>query len=515
MARPERLESQSSTRAAAGALSVGLHFGLLLLILFAGGPRDGTLDGEASLGELVMLDARIAERRPDIEWPAMPDALSLPEPPEPRVAIDPAEPLAPPLSEPHGDPEDVEQLPAMPVVEEAPAEVLEHDELNPTLATVRMNEARAAELRQRLERLAEELATQPGATASWEQDGTHYEVAFITEPAPADTALDRVIATVVADEQGRRMHTLLTLKRLPFSGFAKVVDRWDPMVQLHDDEVVGRTHINSRFNLLHDSQATPRLLGKVSTAASGFNLQSTGRSRGSEVFRRGVETGAGRIVLPEQAHAFARAEQESGAKVHRLAGHARIRFHADGRYSWQERQSLSAMEDQATPGQPVYFVGAPGATVFLQGTVAGMYLVYSPRRIVIEGNLTYARDPRLIADSADYLGLVSDRDIEVASPRVTGPGDLRVDAALYAKRRFVVTDIDHSRTATLRIFGSLAAGSLTASEPRYATRIEYDPRFEQMRPPGFPSTNRFAAEDWDGVWTEEAVSLESLAQGTD
>jgi hypothetical protein len=400
-------------------------------------------------------------------------------------------------------------------VDESPAEVLEQNDESEALATIRMPEPRVSELLQQLERLAERLAAQPRASASWERDGTRYEVEFVREAAPTDTALDRVVADVVADEQGRRMRTRLTLKRLPFSGFAKVIDRWDPMVQLHDDEVVGRTHINSRFNLLHDSQATPRLLGKVSTAASGFNLQSTSGRRGSEVFRRGVETGAGRIVLTEQAHAFAWAEQESGSRVHRLAGDTRIRFHADGRYSWHQRDSNAVLEDQAAQGQPVYFIAAPGAAVSVQGVVAGMFLVYSPRRIVIEGSLAYAQDPRVDADSNDYLGLVCDRDIEVAPPRVTGPGDLQIDAALYAKRRFVVTDIDHWRSATLRIYGSLAAGSLTASEPRYATRIEYDPRFERKRPPGFPSTKRFAADDWAGEWTEEPVPLESLAQGTD
>jgi hypothetical protein len=512
--RAERLEPQSSTRAAAGALSVGLHFGLLLLILFAGGPDDGTHEGEASLGQLVMLDARIAERRADIEWPTPEVAPPLPEPGEPQVTAERLQPVPPAPREPDSDLAEVELVPAMALMNEAPAEVLEHEPTE-SLASSRMPESRAAELLQRLERLAEGLAAQPRATASWEQDGTRYEVEFVHEPAPSDTALDHVVAAVIADEQGRRMHTQLTLKRLPFSGFAKVVDRWDPMVQLHDDEIVGRTHINSRFNLLHDSQATPRLLGKVSTAASGFNLQSTGRRRGSEVFRRGVETGAGRIVLAEQADAYARVEQEPGCRVHRLAGDTRIRFQADGRYSWHERDSDTVVEDQAAPAQPVYFIGAPGATVFVQGIVAGMFLVYSPRRIVIEGTLAYARDPRLVADSGDYLGLVSDRDIEIASPRVTGPGDLRVDAALYAKRRFVVTDIDHSRTATLRIYGSLAAGSLTASEPRYATRIEYDPRFERRRPPGFPSTNRFAADGWDGEWTEESIPVESLAQGSD
>ena len=68
-------------------------------------------------------------------------------------------------------------------------------------------------------------------------------------------------------------------------------------------------------------------------------------------------------------------------------------------------------------------------------------------------------------------------------------------------RRFIVTNIDHARPATLRIYGSLAAGTLTATEPRYATKIEYDDRFERVRPPGFPSTNRYEAAAWDGQWT--------------
>ncbi len=63
-------------------------------------------------------------------------------------------------------------------------------------------------------------------------------------------------------------------------------------------------------------------------------------------------------------------------------------------------------------------------------------------------------------------------------------------------------DIDYSRAATLRIYGSVAAGSLSASEPRYATEIEYDQRFERRRPPGFPFTSRYEAAQWDGQWVE-------------
>src|SRR6202008_156570 len=122
--------------------------------------------------------------------------------------------------------------------------------------------------------------------------------------------------------------------------------------------------------------------------------------------------------------------------------------------------------------------------------------------IVIEGSLTYASDPRENPDSGDFVGLVSNKYVEVAPPGVTGRGDLEIDAAIYAGARFVVPRINHPGRATLRIYGSLAAGSLTATEPRYATRIEYDSRFERRRPPGYPSTNRYEAVEWQGNWTE-------------
>ena len=134
--------------------------------------------------------------------------------------------------------------------------------------------------------------------------------------------------------------------------------------------------------------------------------------------------------------------------------------------------------------------------------MSGRVLVYSPHKIVIEGSLTYARDPREHPDSGDYVGLVSNKYVEVASPRVTGPGDIEIDAAIFAGKRFVVLNFDYPRGAILRIFGSLSAGSLSATEPRYATKVEYDRRFERQRPPGFPSTDRYEAADWNGQWVE-------------
>lgn len=364
---------------------------------------------------------------------------------------------------------------------------------------------------QHVERVARELVQTSRTRVTWEQDGKQYDADLVLEPARDGVEPDRVIAQISAKDQGRQLRTRLMLKRLPLTYFAQFIDRWDPNVELHDDEIIGRMHINSSFKLLHDSQAMPTFLGKVSTAAGGFNLRSLGRRRVSDVFREGIETHVGRIALSEQMHLLEQAQRDTGSRLHELADDTGITFFADGRYSLHDRKSGASLSVDRPAGKSVYFIAGRGATVYVQGVVAGRFLVYSPQKIVVEGNIVYARDPRTDLDSDDYLGLVCDRDIEVAPPRVTGPGDLHIQAALFAKRRIVVADYEHSRSATLKIFGSLAAGSLTASEPRYATKVEYDPRFEQLRPPGFPSTNRFAAEDWDQTWTVVSDRSESGA----
>jgi hypothetical protein len=101
---------------------------------------------------------------------------------------------------------------------------------------------------------------------------------------------------------------------------------------------------------------------------------------------------------------------------------------------------------------------------------------------------------RRAADSRDYLGIVSDGYLHVAPGCITGPGDLAIHAAIFARRGFVVTGLEYPRPATLCLYGSLTAGTLSATEPRDATKLEYDARFDARRPPGFPATNRFVLE---------------------
>jgi hypothetical protein len=194
-------------------------------------------------------------------------------------------------------------------------------------------------------------------------------------------------------------------------------------------------------------------------------------------------------------------QAERDVEVRSFAHDTRLVFHDDGSYSWSAARDAGVTERAQIPVRPLQITAAKGASLLVQGVVRGRVLVYSPEGIVITGSLTYARDPHAGNDSGDFLGLVSDRDVTVAPQSVTGHGNLRIEAAIFARERFVIRDQLARDAAVLTIFGSLSAGSISASEPRFATRLEYDRRFEQLRPPGFPMANSYEVENWDGQWS--------------
>ncbi len=496
MALTSRIDAEVQRKACGVALSAAVHLALLAVIMM-GGSHYGIDAGDAPTSQLVLMEAPDADERDGAELPPL-EAVAPNELSEDQVDEALAQ-LAPPPSEALAD-EAAEPTPVAQLHPEPSGAIT--IAVNEIPAAVTMAPAERAALAQQLERLAAQLLKSSRAEVTWEQDGKQYSAVLVRQRANEGTALERVTAQVSASDHGRQLTTLINLNRLAFSQFTQMVDRWDPMVQVHDDEIVGRFHTNSRFNLLYDSRTAPKFLGKVTTTARSFNSESSGRRRDSDIFRGGIETGASNIDLPESLQPFDWAPREEGARVHELASDTHIRFFGDGSYTWRTEDSAQPKYLNDPSERPIYFLAAKETTLYVQGVVAGKVLVYSPQRIVIEGSLTYAHDPREVRNAPDFLGLVSDRYVEVAPPGTTGGGDLEIDAAIFAGRRFTVTSIDHPRSATLRIYGSLAAGTLSATEPRYATKIHYDDRFERQRPPGFPSTNRYEVADWDGQWIE-------------
>jgi hypothetical protein len=140
-------------------------------------------------------------------------------------------------------------------------------------ATVTLSEAHTLTLIDELTRVAESLPMSGSRRVTWQQDGASYSAALILKRAQDGMNMDRVLAQISAENQGRTLVTTLKFKRLGFSSFAQGVDRWDPDVQMRDDEIDERVPINSRFNVMYDRDTRPKLLDMVTTAACGFGVQ--------------------------------------------------------------------------------------------------------------------------------------------------------------------------------------------------------------------------------------------------
>ncbi len=189
--------------------------------------------------------------------------------------------------------------------------------------------------------------------------------------------------------------------------------------------------------------------------------------------------------------------------MHKFDEDTRITFRGDGSYAWQAIDSESPRQVAALSESTTYLVADDKVSLHVKGTINGKVLVYSPEGIVVEDDLVYAQHPEEVPEADDFLGLVSDKYVYIAPADVTGPGDLLINAAIYAKRRFAVRGYRSRDNALLYLYGSLSVGSLSATEPRYYTRIQFDRRFEEMRPPGFPVTDRYEVESWDTTWMVE------------
>ncbi|MFQ6112499.1 MAG: hypothetical protein ACE5NG_00255 [bacterium] len=335
----------------------------------------------------------------------------------------------------------------------------------------------------------------------WRDKKQVFEVKLRRKPAKTTTGLDEIVLEVTTEENGHTLSTEMRMRRLAFSNFAQFVDYWDPGVAVHDDVLEGRFHTNTVLNVSRNRGILPKFYGKVTTAAydvrtgDGFPIFDE-----QSIFVGGIETGVKEIRLPKSFTPFSDDTEIDSSRVHKLTEDSWITFHRDGSYSWKTKSSPEIKRRKTIPRESFFIVGGKKAKLHLKGVLRGKVLVYAANKIIIDNDLLYARHPEVSFQADDYLGLVSEKDIEIAHPSITGPGDLQIFASIYAKRRFRVRHLYGHGEATLYIYGSLTAGSLSATEPRYATQVRFDKRLENRRPPNFPVTDRYEMIEWEGRW---------------
>ena len=336
---------------------------------------------------------------------------------------------------------------------------------------------------------------------SWQQAGKQYTARVMRQPAADSTGLEQVIAEIVTENNGKRMKTRLSLKRLAFSHFTQLVNFWDPNIMLHDDVIDGRFHSNNEIGIAFSGGVEPRFFGKVTTAAANMTIGQMGsRRRNKEVFQGGMETRTERVTLPRDMPDVVNGGEAADRRA--FAVDTRIIFNSDGSYVCRAADGSGPLERAESSDRPRYLIGEKGVSLFVSGSVAGIFTVYAPADIEIENDLVYTKDPRNVVISRDFLALIAGRDVKVANAQITGGGDLHVHAAMFARRRFSIESVADSKPGTLYILGSLTAGTIWETEPRYATKMDYDKRFEYLRPASFPMTRRYEVDSWDQDWEE-------------
>jgi len=341
---------------------------------------------------------------------------------------------------------------------------------------------------------------------TWNYKGQEYLARFTQLPAADDMGIQRVIVEISTEEDGKRLSTEVHMKRLAFSNYAQFVNRWDPNVQFHNDEIDGRFHSNSKISLTYDRKVKPLFYGKVTTTSRRIDITNRrGLTKRDQIFAGGLQTGIRSIRLPKHFLPFPGEAEIADDQVHHFGEDTRITFYADGSYVWQAIDSVSPQQVATISGDTTYLIADRKVKLYVKGTVNGKVLVYSPERIVIEDDLVYEQNPEEVPDADDYLGLVSDKYVDIAPPDITGPGNLLINAAIYAKRRFAVRGYRFRENAMLYLYGSLSVGSLSVTEPRYYTKIRFDQRLDDLRPPGFPMTDRYEVESWDTAWNVEPI----------
>jgi hypothetical protein len=448
---------------------------------------------------LTVAEPRVIDEPRTIDQPLTVAEPRVTDPPQPSTdpAIEPAQPDLPNTS--------IEADTAVADLS-AIAEEPSADPVSPLPRTVPVSDPQRLMLSTKFASWTERFSPdQSEPAAVWEHDGRKYAAVFRQISAEDSMSMEHLQVEISTEENGNRVSTELRMKRMAFSHFAQFIDRWDPQVRIHDDEVDGRFHSNSEIHLLSNRDAKPVFHGRVTTASRRVNTDAPGRAYRDRMFLGGLETGVRTIMLPKQFVVFPGDTPVADDQIQRFEHDTRLTFYADGTYRWQDLNSTEAEQVGTISGDAYYMVAGQDRELHIKGTVNGKVLVYSPERIVIEDDLMYARDPAGTVGGDDYLGLVSDKSVEVAGPDVTGPGDLRIHASIYAKRRFIVRNYRSKASGTLHIYGSLIAGSVTATEPRFATKIEFDRRLDNVRPPSFPLTDRYELEAWDGAWKIDDV----------
>lgn len=277
------------------------------------------------------------------------------------------------------------------------------------------------------------------------------------------------------------------------------------------DTVWGPMHVNNTLNVAVVGGLSPVFMQRV-TSLNGINNY---QGAAHPVFKGGYDSGVN-VTLPSDLTPLKTAAA-TGGKWLNVHGHGHesvfIEFLANGNVKWRcdgnwDWSGGGWNEEPLTTFAPNGAIWCDERNLHVKGVVNGKVTVGSWEKIWIDGDLTYAADPRA-GYSDDMLGLVADGKIYISDvPANRGPGNTFTlmgsvfsrDDGLWAEN-YSTRPVEGKMTTVGGMIqkiggytGTFSGGVITHGFTPGGTY--YDERLMNDAPPFFPTTGNFEVVSW-------------------
>ena len=307
---------------------------------------------------------------------------------------------------------------------------------------------------------------------------------------------------------------LVTLKPSGFSKFAyySVSEGTNPTFWITGDTVWGPLHSQDKLTISGD----PVFEGKVTTLT---HFVTKGYS--NPEFNGGYQSGVD-MPMPPNGTANLKSLADNGGAD--FTGHdtVYVKFAGDSiKYKYSYGSSYTSV--LASTFAPNGAIFATGATLRLQGTVAGQYSIGASQittgsgphaiktggNIYLDDNIVYNTDPRSNPGSTDLLGIVAQNNV-IVSDNLANSTDINVDASIYAETGGFGAQDYNTRplSGTINLYGGVQQngripvgdyvtnGSNLYLVSGFYKNYRYDNRLLTISPPGYPFTGMFEIVSW-------------------
>jgi len=294
------------------------------------------------------------------------------------------------------------------------------------------------------------------------------------------------------------------LRRTSFSKYSYFTDKEPGIYFITGDTINGPLHTNGQLHL----SGVPVFTGRVSSP-------NMWKGNGDPEFQAGSDFGAPEVHLPTNLTDLKNAASHGGLQLNNTS---KLVFKNDGTVDVYTQVSGWHFGGATWDGPDVYdladFNGVISSSqeLHIEGVVKGGVSVHSTKDIIIDGDLTYATDPRVDPSSNDFLGIVGEKKVVVSryAHQASGTEDLTIQASIMALgNSFTVENYGSGGPrGSLNILGGviqdvrgavgtfISGGSKPVLHSGYRKVYTYDERLLTRWPPHFPVSDQYSILAW-------------------